>query len=296
MLGNWSAAEAYLLDAAARCPGQATVRSLLGRCQWQLGKVREAAQSVRRAAGLEPGEPRHRVLLARILLASGRAREALKELEAGESEASGDFHAMLAGVSANLLLGHPEEAERRAALLEQAHPGTRTLLGLARAYGEAGLPDQAYRLFEQVGASGFYPEACVGLARIEYERQEFDPARAHLLAALDLTREREAGVPGPLELLEAVAQGLTAMNEPVEGCQAWSATLELSLPGANARLLSLLVCAPTLEAAGEQVRQIYRALHPDRELADAAVTWKPVEAEQQPEGPVAPGIYGHRFE
>jgi len=82
MLGNWAAAEEYLLDAAARCPDQATVWSLLGRCQWQLGKVREAAQSVRQAVGLEPGEPQHRILLARILLASGRAREALLELEA----------------------------------------------------------------------------------------------------------------------------------------------------------------------------------------------------------------------
>jgi Tfp pilus assembly protein PilF len=296
MLGNWADAEAYLLDAAARCPDQATVRSLLGTCQWQLGKVRAAAQSVRRATGLEPGEPRHQILLARILLASGRARAALQELEAVESAVGADFQAMLAAASANLLLGHVEEAARCATLLEQAHPGPRTLLALARAHAEASLPDQAYSLFEQVGARGFYPEALVGLARIEYERQEPEPARAHLLAALDLTREREAGVPGPLEFLEAVARGLIAMGEPVEGCQAWTATLELSLPGTNARLLSLLICAPTLEAAREQVRQIHRALHPDRELADASVTWKPVEPEQQPAGPVAPGIYGHRFE
>ena len=244
MLGNWAAAEAYLLDAAARCPDQATVWSLLGRCQWQLGKVREAAQSVRQAVGLEPGEPQHRILLARILLASGRAREALLELEAVESDALADFDALLAGVSANLLLGRLEEAVRRAALLEQAHPGSRTLLGLAQAYGGAGMHDQAYSLLEQVCVDGFCPEAQVGLARIEYERKEYEQARAHLLAALDMTRARDADVRGPLEFLEAVARGLTAMAEPVEGCQAWTATLELSAPPAKAQRLSLLVGAP----------------------------------------------------
>src|SRR5439155_1498530 len=84
----------------------------------------------------------------------------------------------LAGVSANLLLGRLEEAVRRAALLEQAHPGSRTLLGLAQAYGGAGMHDQAYSLLEQVCVDGFCPEAQVALARNEYERKAYEQARS----------------------------------------------------------------------------------------------------------------------
>jgi Zn-dependent protease with chaperone function/Tfp pilus assembly protein PilF len=296
LLGDWSAAEAYLLDAAARCPDQATVRSLLGMCQWQLGKLEEAAESVRQAAALEPGEPRHRILRARIRLASGRAREALQELESVEAAAGTDFHALLAGVSANLLLGCPEEAAHRAALLEQAHPGPRTLLALAQAYGDAEQYDAALPLLEQVGAGGFYPEACVGLARIAFERKQLDQARAHLLAALDLTQALGPGARGPLEFLETAARGLIAMGEPVEGCQAWRAKLDLSASPAPARQLTLLVCAPTQAAAREQVRELYRAMHPGHELSDAQLSWEPVEPEHQPEGEVVPGVYGHQFE
>jgi tetratricopeptide (TPR) repeat protein len=295
MLGDWSGGETYLLDTVARRPGEVALRSMLGYCQWQQGKLRKAVASVREAIALEPDEPRHHVLLMRVLLSAGRVKEALRELQAVERPLPDDEQVLLGGVSAHLLLGNRAEAERRAARLRERHPGAQTLLQLAQAYDEAKLEEPARGCLEEVCAHGFYPEAHLGLARIAYLRKEYDPARAHLLASLDLTRERPPEASHPLSLLESVARGLAAMREPVEGCSAWWASVDMSGSPAEVKRLSFLVIAPNAAEARDQIRALYQAMHPGRDLAPQQIAWQP-SPDHKPDGPCAPGIYGHRFE
>jgi hypothetical protein len=116
------------------------------------------------------------------------------------------------------------------------------------------------------------------------------------MSALDLTREPAPDARKPLEMLEAVYSKLAALNDPVEGCSAWTATMDMSPSPANVWRLTLLVCDTTLERAHEQVRWLYQAMHPGQELSGSQVTWEPLAADKQPEGPTAPGIYRHRLE
>src|SRR5947209_6407491 len=89
----------------------------------------------------------------------------------------------------------------------------------------------------------FYPQACVGLARIAIERGEEKQARRHLLAALDLTRPLGPEAEGPLGVLDAVCRGLMALEEPLEVGLTWSATLDLPEETGPRPQLTLLVCA-----------------------------------------------------
>jgi Zn-dependent protease with chaperone function/tetratricopeptide (TPR) repeat protein len=293
---HWVPAETYLLDAAERRPDEPTLWSLLATCQWRLGKMQEAAQNARRAVTLEPGETHHRILLARILLAAGRPKEALRELEALPEPVARDEETLLALVTAHLLLGHLEEAKLRAAALEELRPGMETWLQLAHTGVEAHVDEWARDYLEKACRSGFCPPALVGLGEIEYRQRNYDQARAHLLSALDLTREPGLDTQGPLELLGVVCEGLAAMSEPIQGCGAWTAGIEMSASPAKVRRLSLLVHAPTLQAAQGLVLSLYEAMHSGQELPDSLVTWEPVPPADPSEAPVAPGIYQHWFE
>jgi hypothetical protein len=293
MLENWSLAENYLLEAAALRLEEPTTHSLLGLCQWHEGKLQEALGNFQQAVALAPRAPAHRIELTRLLLALGRPREALREIEALDLEAAGDFKVMLGRVRAHLALGHEVEGAQQAAALEQAHPGPKTLLCLARAYAEANQDGPARGYLEQVEDIGFCPEALVELARIELRAREHDEARVRLLSALDITREAVAGTRPAIEMLGVVCRALVELGEPVDGCAAWTAHLDMSASPVPMQRLSLLVCAPGQAAACEHVRALYRAMHPGQELPGRSVTWEPVESPNQPEGAVVPGIYRH---
>jgi Zn-dependent protease with chaperone function/tetratricopeptide (TPR) repeat protein len=296
LMEQWSAAEDYLLDAVSRRPEEATLWSLLGLCQWRQGKFHEAVAHFRRAIEREPDAPSHRIMLMRISLAMGRPKEALIELERLEKTAPAELDVQLGGVTAHLMYGRVDEAERRAALLEQTHPGPRTRLRLAHAFRGASAHDLAERYYASVCETGFCPEALVGIATIQAHQRRRDEARARLLAALDVTREVIPETMAPLELFEPIYHGLLSLCEPVHGCSAWTATLSMTASPLPIRQLCLLVLAPSIEGAKEHVRCIYGAMHPGRVLAENIVTWEPGPPDSRPEGGVCPGIHHHWYE
>lgn len=296
LLGNWSYAEGYLLLAVSERPKEPTLWWMLGFCQWQRRKVHEAVESLRKAAELNPASLRPRLTLTKMLLESGRVREAACEYMVLEGLAPLEFDVVLCGVHASVLLGRLAQGERRAEFLACIYPGGQTYAKLAELYhGELHLEDQAYRCCEKACGCGFYPEALVRMSLIEHYRGEPDLARAHLLEALDLTREPAEGAAHPLKLVQAVCQMLIELNRPARACSAWRVHVDCLDGAVDGETLSLLVCAPTLDEAMEHALCLCRAMRPNQDPARTLVVWEDAEPEVQPRGPVVPGIYAWRM-
>lgn len=197
---------------------------------------------------------------------------------------------------ANLLMGHTERAHEFAAQLQQEHPRAETLLRLGNAYGEAEQPAAARDYYQRASELGFYPEAHVGMARAAYDTKDHEAARAHLQAALDLTRPVGDDAAPPLAFLEHILAGLRAPNELVSEYDAWIATLDLRATNAALPRLKLLVCATTFEEAQAQVRWLHSAMLPTASLLDSSVAYERPGEHEQPQGPILLGMYLHQFE
>lgn len=298
LFANWEYAEGQILNTVAKWPNEPDLFSILGFCQFQRGKAHEAIDSVKRAVSIAPDQPYHRLLLFQLLVDGGKPKDALKEFEIVERDLPQDFETMLGAVRMNLMLGRIEEASKRTRLVEQIHPGTKALLRLAKLYAESDHDDEARSYCERVCEAGFYPEAQFGMWSLEYKRKDKDEskAREHLMAALDVTRERPDDAAGPLAVLHGVCQAMVSMGEPETGCSAWSAKIDLTDSPADARSLSLLIAAKNLQATKEQVRAIYTAMHPGRDLPELGITYEELSPDKRPDGSIVPGIYGVQIE
>lgn len=290
--GDWARAEPYLLEAVRHRDTGASLWALLAYAQWQQEKLREAEHNFRQAIRLEPREPEFRRALTRLLLASGRPKDASRELEWLEVEDPTAKMVRRYRLHTDLLLGREEAAARHAGEIEASHPGSVTLLRLGQVYLDARRHETARGFFERVLTDAFYPRAHLSLAQIAYERRELDATRSHLLAALDLTRPLGPEAEGPLAVLEDACHGLLALEEPIRGLSAWSATLEVVATGLGTRQLTLFVHACTREHAQQHVERLLRAMLPERRDADGGIRWDTAEplGEQFP-----PGIYGHQL-
>ncbi len=303
MLGRWERAEAYLHEAlTGRAePAAATLWSLLATCQWQQGKVREAAHSARQALSLQPQESAHRVLLMRVLIAAGRPLDAAQELAALGSGGIRTERALWVALNVALLLGRDAEATEHASALDALAPSPKTLLRLADLYADTARDETAREYLERACLCGFCPQALVGLARLAFRRSEYEAARTGLLSALDMTRIFiPEGVP-PLALMETILRGLAAMNGPACVCQEWLAQVTLSAPSPSARRadgaahLLLRVAAPSLAEAERYAAELYEAMRPGCRLADAQTGWTLGQTFDPTDDRVQPGVFECRF-
>jgi hypothetical protein len=71
------------------------------------------------------------------------------------------------------------------------------------------------------------------------------------------------------------------------------AVLDLPIPDGEARKLALLVHAAEQKEARAHVDALFRALRPDRELAECDIVWETTDRLQ---GRRPPGIYAARIE
>ena len=307
-VGQYDTAEPYLLDAAERRPQEAGIWSLLGLAQWQQDKLREANHSVQRAEELEPHEIEHRVLRMRILADAGRAKDALAELATLEAERPEAFEVMLAGVRLHLLLRHDDEAATRQEQLLAAHAKPETWLQLGYVLAESNRDEAARAAFDAASQAGFYPDALIQLARLDFKSKDFDAMKAHLLAALDLTHEPLPEASNPFAVLDGVLQGLAINREPQEKVLVWLVQIELqdTMLGERIRQLAqaddsivpamfaLWTLATTREEAESFVREIYEALVPGAPWPANKVQIEEDRAER-PTGPAVPGVHRYGF-
>jgi len=291
--GKWSAAEIYLLDAANYYLNEPTVLALLGRCQWERGKLNEALQNIRRAVDLKPDDYSLRLSLAKVLLEMERAKAAREQIEIMEKEQPEDYDLMACACLAAVKLGHTDEADKRADELLETHPGPKTLAALGGMYMDVEENEKARHYLEAVLENGHSPSSLTSLAYIEFQKNNKEGARKRLLEALDCCREPLPDSAPVEDLFSTIFPGLVACDDNELTCQSWISRIPMDDSPIKQPKISFLVVAPALQQAQDYVAHIYKAMHPDRDLDLAKTQWELAPKEDQPEKPITPGIYGY---
>jgi Zn-dependent protease with chaperone function/tetratricopeptide (TPR) repeat protein len=292
LCGDWGRAEAFLAQALKNRPQQATWLSLLALCQSRRGKLQSAILSARRACAPQPPNKEHAKLLIDLLLECGYLHEARDRLAPWRGEIPQDRELTLSAIRLHLLLRDGPNAAELTAACKAAAPAS-MLVRLGLTYEMARQGGQAAEFYQQALASGHFPEALLGLARLEAERGHKEQARRHVLAALNLNRALAENATGPLPLFQTVLRQLLNLEEPAPNCEAWIASMSLRAIPAAAANKSFLVYAPAGQEPGRWLEEILRAMQPDAPPPPTTnAVWRRAPKEQQPFGPVRPGVQG----
>ena len=293
LLGDWIHAEAFLEQSRIRKPSSATVLALLALSQVRRGKLFSAIASARQAALIQPDDKEYAKLLIDLLLQAGFLREANEQLTKLQDEAATDPELMVSMVKLSLMSKHVTVADQWAELAIHSPAGPHKFVKLGATYEAARHDEKATELFRHALTLGHYPEALIGLGRLEIHRRNFEQARIHLLTALNLNLPIGEGSANPVELVLPIFQQLKLLQDPILNCRAWIATMsQLMKPVALANV-TLLIYAPTQAEAQAYLSAALAAMQPDLPPpVPNAVTWRAAPREQQPDGPVSPGVQG----
>lgn len=294
--GDVEYSEGYLLQAVSECPDNPSLWSILANCKWRCGKEREAIDAARKAVSLAPDDPMHRRQLAAILVNAGWAKEAAYELAIVREALPEDRDVLLSLVRNHLSLGDSTSASQAAQLVVSLHPTGTTRIRLGQVYLQNNCLSDAEHNFNSALEQGFYPGAHMGLAWIAHERKDIKALRSHLACVINLTQEVPEDAETSFDLLPTVFNALKAFEEAVEGCMACEAYLNLKDSPAEIDEMCLFIIARTADDAVQIVRWVYESMLPGYEFRDSLVRWVKAKKEDQPEGPVIPGVYGLKWE
>jgi tetratricopeptide (TPR) repeat protein len=291
LTGDWVNAEAMLEKALTLYPGEMTLVSLLAFAQFRRGKLQSAIVNARRACESSPGSTEKLKFLVARLLDGGFTREAQERMRRLDMES--DPELMLCMAQIHLLQRQFDEADKWVERLKQSEAAAQMKIRLGGLYENARLPERAAALYEEALAVGHYPEACLGLGRIESNRNNKAEARRHILAALNVDRAVGKEGAGTMQILRPILAQMLSLNEPVPKCQAWIAAFPGKTQPAVMAGQSFMVYAPSLQQAQEYFRTMSAALQPGKPLTVLPENnWKSAPRPMQPHGPVRPGVQG----
>jgi heat shock protein HtpX len=288
LVGDWIHAEAFLDQARALKPNEPTVLAMLAISQVRRGKLFSAIESARKACQPQPRNKEYVKLLIDLLLQGGFLREAHEQIVPLVPEAMEDTELMLSLVKLSLLQRNEDVAEQWAELIRQSPDGPLKFVKLGETYEAARLDARAEEHFQHALTVGHYPEALLGLGRLETHRQNKDQARLHLLAALDVLRPLGENSVGPLPLVVPILQQLKLLQDPVQNCRGWVAAFPANVKPVALANRAFLIYAPNGEEAKKSLNTMLQAMQPD--VPPPAANWKSAPREQQPDGPVHAGI------
>jgi Zn-dependent protease with chaperone function/tetratricopeptide (TPR) repeat protein len=293
LLGDWLHAEAFLEQARKRKPANATVLGLLAVTQVRRGKLFSAIASARKATSLQPGDKEYAKLLIDLLLQAGLLREANEQLSQLQTEAATDSELMINMVRLSLMAKHHEVAGQWTDFIAQSASSPHKFVRLGQAYEAARQDQRADEFYQHALTHGHYPEALIGLGRLHLHRQDKDQARAYFMDSLNLNSPVGEESANPVELVVPVFQQLKALQDPVLNCRAWVARMTPQMVPAALANVSLLIHAPTIQEAKQLLGAMIAAMQPGSvPPTPNMVTWKSAPREQQPDGPISPGIQG----
>ncbi len=290
--GNWGRAEALLHQALDARPADPTLLSLRALCQSRRGKIQSAIISARHACQPRPASREHVKFLVDLLLEGGYLREAQRRLAPLDKHIRHDAELMLTAVRLNLLLRDLEAADHWAETLFKDVPPAYLLVRLAVLYELARQPERAARFYHEALARAYFPDACLGLARLAAEKNNLAAARLHTLAALNLRRTPGRFATPPLELLRPILLQLAALEPPTRFCRAWTATFGPNAAPTALADRSFLVYATGQPQAERYLQTVLEAMAPEGpRLVVVNITWRQSPPElQPPAGLVRPGV------
>jgi tetratricopeptide (TPR) repeat protein len=249
--------------------------------------------NARRACELYPHSPERLKFLIARLLDGGFTRQAQELMRQMSTDMENDPEVMLYMAQFHLLQHNAAEADDWTARLKASGASPQRLIRAARYYETARLTDKAAGLYQEALAAEHYPEAHLGLGRIEVGRNNKAEARKHILAALNV--DRPVGKEGATtwQIFHPILSQMLWLQEPTAKCEAWMFAFPgNSQPPALAGQ-SLMVYASDLEQAQVYLRTVMNALKPGKPpMILNATGWKLAPRPLQPDGPVRPGVQG----
>lgn len=291
LLGDWAHAEAFLDQALAQRPLEVSWRMLLALAQARRGKLQNAIKNAREACALIPQDEEAAKLFINLLLEGGYFREAQERLMMFGDRVQADTDLIFAQVRVQLIQQKVDQANEWAEQLKQKAPNAQILVQLGETYEEARQHDYAIGCYNRALEAGYYPEAFVGLGRVEAHRQNHPVAQTYFLSALDLSRPLGEKATSPLNVFHEVVGRLALLQDPALNCRAWVVTLTGSATPAGLANQSFLVYAAEQAAAERHFEAILGAMRKGLPpLLPGIVNWREATKQQQPDGPVRPGV------
>lgn len=291
MTGDWAPAEAFLEKACRQKLDRPAVLLLRALCQSNRGKQQSALELAHQACAMRPAHKEHEKFLVDLLLNAGYLREADKKLALLKPFAHEDIEIMLSMVRWNLLSRNFAAADEWVERMKNKQIGAHLFVNLGQYFEVARQDQKAAAFFQQSLVAGFYPKSLLGLARLEAKEQKRDEARKLLLAALDTERTLGEKAVGPLPLFHQITGQMLFLEEPVIGCRAWIASLNGGKSPKALANKSILIYAPARQGAEQYLNDLMSAMEPSLPpIANAHIGWTEAKKEQQPDGPVRPGI------
>jgi Zn-dependent protease with chaperone function/tetratricopeptide (TPR) repeat protein len=293
LTGDWSQAEALLYEARKGRPEEPTLLALLAHCQARRGKLQSAILNSRAACTPGPPNKEYAKQLIALLLNCGFLREAKERLDTLKPEWSIDTELMFSVLKLQLLSRKFDDAAEWARLFKQQSKQSYGLVRLGAVYEGARRTETAREYYNDALAVAHFPEALLGLARIEAERKNNALAETHLLAALDIKKTVGPGGAGPIHVMHQTFSQLLALQEPILNCQAWIASLNGGVGPAPLLHHSFMIFALSREDAQNRLMRLFAAMQPGLPPVDPSrIGWRQAPKEQQPDGPAVPGIHG----
>jgi Zn-dependent protease with chaperone function len=292
LAGNWSQAEAFLSLARKGRSDEPTLLMLQALCQIKRGKLQSAIVSAREACNPKPRNQEYTKFLVTLLLDGGFLREAQEQMTELSTDSTTDPELMFSLVRLNLMMRNLEAAKHLTDRLKSVSSGAPTQIRLGGIYESCRQKAQATAFYTEALACGHFPEALLGLGRME-TRHNKETARCHLLAALDLSRPCAEGSCGPLPIFQSTLHQLLLLKEPEANCMAWIATPNgkaMPTPLANK---SLLIYSTNRHEAEQSLSKLLTSMQPDRPIMlPESITWRQAAQDQQPLGLVHSGVQG----
>lgn len=291
LCGDWAPAEAFLEKTCQGKSKNPTLLLLLALCQSNRGKLQSALLTARQACSPRPVNDEHAKFLIDLLLQAGYLREARERLKLLAARAADDIETMLLWVRLKLLLRDFAAADHWTEQMRKKQCGPHYFVWLGRFHEAARQNQKAASFYNEALAAGFYPESLLGLARLEAQERNKEQAKKYLIEALNTGRALGEKAVGPLPLFNRITSQLLSLEEPMQNCRAWIASLNggKSPPGLANK--SLLIYAPGRRQAEEFLNELVCAMQPGTPpLIPSSIGWREAEKEKQPDGPVRAGI------
>jgi heat shock protein HtpX len=293
LAGDWIRAEAMLEKALKLEPQQTTLVALLALVQSRRGKLQSSIANARRACELHPKSSEMLKFLIARLLDAGFTREAQEQMRRMSLDMEKDPEVMLSMAQFHLLRHNPAEADNWIARLKASGEAPHRLLRAARYYENARLAEKAAALYQETLATGHYPEAHLGLGRVEAARKNKEDARKHILAALNVDRPVGKGGTATWQIFHPILAQMLGLQEPIAECQAWLCAFPAKSQPAALAGQSLIVYASDQRQAQEHLQTVINALQPEKPpMILHANCWRIAPRQMQPDGPVRPGVQG----
>lgn len=283
-----------MLEQALTMRNSSTLRVILAQCQGARNKLQSAIRNAQRA--LEDGASHKEtlVLLVNLHSRAGNTEEVSRLMAKSPAEFRSDPDLAVAAFRIHVLREDRQAADDCIAMLRGSGTFLDHAVELAGACEHARRDEEANGYYQEALQSGFYPDAHLGLARLALAKEDRLTARSHALAALNNAKKTAENARTPIQAFANILEVLVRAETPVEGAQAWVATVTGNTIAGPIANHSFLVVAPDEASSRRCFKEVTDALAPEQPtLHPTYISWQKAPKDQQPVRRTPPGI--HRF-